>query len=121
MKNGTTIRILCVVLVLTMMAGIVLLVAGGARRLPDSPLKDSADELLAEPLDGGSTAQREQKEAETPPEEEPEEEPEEPPDEEPEEPPEEEQEETGSPPRRSQESRSRSRNTSPRTGKTGSP
>ena len=85
-------RILCAALILALLAGIVLIALGGAEREPESPLRETAEELLAEPQDGGSTSQHErqtEEPPEEPPEEEPEEEPEEPPEEEPEETPEE--------------------------------
>ena len=92
MKRRSTInRILCAVIILALLSGIVLMAVGGSKLEPEDPLRDTADELLAEPQDGGSTSQREQplEEPEVPPEEPPEE-PEEPPEEEPEEPPEDE-------------------------------
>ncbi|MBQ8929388.1 MAG: hypothetical protein IJ052_03215, partial [Oscillospiraceae bacterium] len=85
-------RILCTALVLALLLGIGVAVSTGSRSEPESPLKEMAEPLTADPLDGGSRSLQkrlqEQVQAEEEPEEEPGEETEQP-DQEPQEEPEE--------------------------------
>ena len=85
-------RILCTALVLALLLGIGVAVSTGSRSRPESPLKEMAEPLTADPLDGGSRSLQkrlqEQTQAEEAPEEEPSEETEQP-DREPQEEPEE--------------------------------